>query len=160
MDMFRLFGNTQVPPLLGKFDTVFCRRLWLSHPFASHSVFWCKASGISLRVLWGSLMVYDPFSDMTAASLVSALSHVPSYFPRRGVGSCVRKSNYHGIDKRCHPTLQDLPHQPQSLACSLLLCLVGFSLHTQTHLPSKQITLEHPWLFWVINHEQSSLSGT
>lgn len=35
----------------------------------SHGVLWWKAPEINLEALWGSLMIYDPFKGMRAASL-------------------------------------------------------------------------------------------
>lgn len=57
--MFRLGGNTQVPHLVRvKFGAVSCNRLWIFCIIWHHM----QPSGISLEVLWVSLMVYDTSS--------------------------------------------------------------------------------------------------
>lgn len=43
--------------------------LWRGHL----SVLWWKAQGMNLGALWGSLVVYDSFYDMTAASQVEVV---------------------------------------------------------------------------------------
>lgn len=70
-------------------------------------------------------------------------------FPGGRIGICVKENKYH--DKRCYPTLQDLLYHPETLACSLPLCLVWISLHSQTHLPSKDANLASA------NHPRASL---
>lgn len=147
MDMLKLLGNTQVPPLFGKFDAVSCHRLWtaasLCITFSPLVQGLRNQSEAALGVFHGlwSLLRHD--SCLSCQCIGSVMPH--ETFPGEGIGSCVKENNYHV--KRCCPTLQDLPHQRESLACSFPLCLVWISLHTQTHLPSKDANLasaNHP----------------
>lgn len=123
--MFRLFGNTQVPPLFGKFDTVSCHRLWsvasLCITFSPLAQGLRNQSEAALGVfdgLW-SLLRHD--SCLSCQCIESVMPH--ETFPRGGIGSCVKENNYH--DKKGLSHLAGFASSPwkPGLQPPLLSCL-------------------------------------